>query len=52
MNSNSLVAMLFKLILLLVRERYNEIENLDEKQKKKLDNTKFELEVKNLILFA
>jgi len=36
--------------MLLVRERYADLENMDEKLRKKLDTNKFEQEVRNLIL--
>lgn len=37
---------------MLITNRYNEFQEMDDKVKKKFDKSKFDNEVKNLILFA
>jgi len=52
LNSNSIISNFFKLMKLLIQEKYKTIEELDEKGLKKIDKSKTEMELKNIILFS
>jgi len=52
LNSNSLISNFFKLMKLLISEKYKTIEDLDEKGLKKIEKSKIEMELKNIILFS
>jgi hypothetical protein len=52
LNSNTLIFAFFRLLKLLIKERYNMFQDLDDKSKKKVDKSKFDAEIKNLILFT
>jgi len=52
-NKNCLIINFFKILYILLEEKYNQIKDIDIKNSKgKIDNIKIDLEIKNIILFS